>query len=233
MQQDQLPQSLDSVEFVRDQLSQWRIRDPAAGLANLRGIVATVGSEAFPVLIRAAAEFLPRCSDPDMSLNNLERFFANPAASSQLPQLLENRARTLETLVQLFSTSQFFSDLLVNHPDYLDMLRVPLRSSPSRAELQDQAPGRGRRRPRTRRCCAPSAASGSGRCCASAPTTSSATGRWRRSRATSRASPTPPWRSPWQRPCACRQALRQPDHSGGRPAGAVSSSPSASSAARS
>src|SRR5438876_7043485 len=52
--------------------------------------------------------------------------------------LMESRARTLETLLQLFSTSQFFSDLLITNPDYLDMLRVPLRSSPNREELQDQ-----------------------------------------------------------------------------------------------
>src|SRR5205807_9403924 len=56
----------------------------------------------------------------------------------QLPPLLESRARTLETVLQLFSTSQFFSDLLVANPDYLDMLRIPLRSSPSRAEMLAQ-----------------------------------------------------------------------------------------------
>src|SRR5207302_2387367 len=44
----------------------------------------------------------------------------------------------LETMLQLFSTSQFFSDLLVANPDFLEMLRVPLRSSPSRAEMLEQ-----------------------------------------------------------------------------------------------
>src|SRR5207248_11116596 len=38
----------------------------------------------------------------------------------------------------LLSTSQSFSDLLVAHPDYIDMLRVPLRRSPSPKELQEQ-----------------------------------------------------------------------------------------------
>src|SRR5207253_5529453 len=50
----------------------------------------------------------------------------------------ESRARTLETMLQLFSTSQFFSDLLIANPDYLEMLRIPLRSSPSRTEMLDQ-----------------------------------------------------------------------------------------------
>ena len=39
---------------------------------------------------------------------------------------ISGMARTLETLLQLLSTSQFFSDLLITNPDFLDMLRVPL-----------------------------------------------------------------------------------------------------------
>ncbi len=73
-----------------------------------------------------------------MALNNLERFLAQPAAVAQLPDLLENRARLLEILLHLFSTSQTFSDLLSLNPDFLDMLRVPLRRSPSKADLQTQ-----------------------------------------------------------------------------------------------
>ena len=84
-----------------------------------------------------SARLLPRCADADMALNNLERFFAN-AGPGVVATLLESRARTLETVLQLFGTSQYFSDLLVAHPDYVDMLRVPLRRSPSQKELQEQ-----------------------------------------------------------------------------------------------
>ena len=90
-----------------------------------------------PGRVDALSRLLPRCPDPDMALNNLERFFANPAAPPLLPTLLDNRARALEILLGLFSTSQLFSDLLAQYPDYLDMLRVPLRRSPSFAELRD------------------------------------------------------------------------------------------------
>src|SRR5207237_10304565 len=72
------------------------------------------------------------------ALNDSERLLATPQGVQQLPQFLEPRAKLLETLLQLLSTSQFFSDLLVANPDYLDMLRVPLRRSPSPAELQAQ-----------------------------------------------------------------------------------------------
>jgi glutamate-ammonia-ligase adenylyltransferase len=137
MHLEQLRHSLESAEEARPLLTQWRLRDPAGALANLRGLAASIGLEAFRDLCHPLGRILPRCPDPDMALNNLERFLANPAAQAQLSLLLESRARTLETLLQLFSTSHFFSDLLANHPDYLDMLRVPLRSSPNRTELQD------------------------------------------------------------------------------------------------
>jgi len=137
LQLEQLTHSLESPEQARPLLAQWHLRDTAGALANLRGVAAAIGLEAFTDLCHPLNRILPRCPAPDMSLNNLERFFANPASPGQLPVLLESRARTLETLLQLFSTSQFFSDLLVANPDYLDMLRVPLRDSPNRAELQN------------------------------------------------------------------------------------------------
>jgi [glutamine synthetase] adenylyltransferase / [glutamine synthetase]-adenylyl-L-tyrosine phosphorylase len=138
MQLEQLRHSLESPEEARPLLEQWRVRDAAGAVANMRGLAEAIGLEPFRDLCHPLGRILPRCPDPDMSLNNLERFLANPAAQAQLPILSESRARTLETLLQLFSTSQFFSDLLVTNPDYIDMLRVPLRSSPNRAELQDQ-----------------------------------------------------------------------------------------------
>jgi glutamate-ammonia-ligase adenylyltransferase len=138
MHLDQVRYNLESPQETRQLLAQWHLRDTAGSLANLRGVAGAIGTMAFNELCTPLGRILPRCPDPDMSLNNLERFFANPVAPEQLPVLLESRARTLETLLQLFSTSQFFSDLLVANPDYLDMLRVPLRSSPNRAELQDQ-----------------------------------------------------------------------------------------------
>src|SRR4029077_20644056 len=92
-------------------------------------------------LCHPLGRLLPRCADADMALNNFERFLVSVGGPQQLPSLLESRARTLETVLQLFSTSQFFSDLLVANPDYLDMLRIPLRSSPSRAEMLAQLQG--------------------------------------------------------------------------------------------
>ena len=140
MTPEQLQRCLDSFEEAKLLLRSWNLRDCDRGQRNLQHLVQALGMERVSELCRQLGQFLPRCADPDMALNNFERFLADAAGkdAEQLPTLLDGRARTLETLVQLFSTSQFFSDLLIAFPEYLDTLRIPLRSSPSRAEMLKQ-----------------------------------------------------------------------------------------------
>jgi glutamate-ammonia-ligase adenylyltransferase len=120
------------------QLIGWHLRDQPHGLENLRRLSASLGEERLRALFPALDRFLPRCPDPDMALNQLERFLAVPVAAERLPSFVEGRARTLEILIQLFSTSHYFSELLVANPEYTDMLRVPLRRSPTRNELEKE-----------------------------------------------------------------------------------------------
>jgi glutamate-ammonia-ligase adenylyltransferase len=138
MHLEQLRNCLDSLEQARPCLQAWNLRDGERAWRNLSHLAEAVGIDGLRELTGPLGRLLPRCPDPDMALNNLERFLAQPAGAQQMPLLLEGRARYLETLLQLLSTSQSFSDLLVANPDYLDMLRVPLRRSPSQRELQDQ-----------------------------------------------------------------------------------------------
>jgi glutamate-ammonia-ligase adenylyltransferase len=138
MQLEHLRHHLESLDYSRPLLQGWKIRDVERGWRNLTHIASAIGQEPLRDLCPALGRLLPRCPDPDMALNNLERFLANPLGRASLPLLLEGRARSLEILLQLLSTSQFFSDLLVANPDYLDMLRVPLRRSPSQKEMQEQ-----------------------------------------------------------------------------------------------
>jgi glutamate-ammonia-ligase adenylyltransferase len=138
MQLEQLRNCVDSLAGARALLQNWNLRDPERGWRNLTGLADAISLDGLREICTPLGRLLPRCPDPDMALNNLERYLANPAGVAQLPVLLENRARVLETLLLLFSTSQSFSDLLSLNPDYLDMLRVPLRRSPSQAELLAQ-----------------------------------------------------------------------------------------------
>lgn len=129
---------MNSLSGARTLLRAWQLRDAERGWRNLSSLAETLSLDGLHDLCTPLSRLLPRCADPDMALNNLERFLTHPAAAAQLPVLLENRARLLETLLHLLSTSQTFSDLLSLSPDYLDMLRVPLRRSPSKEELQAQ-----------------------------------------------------------------------------------------------
>jgi glutamate-ammonia-ligase adenylyltransferase len=138
MHLDNLRQCLESPDPARPLFQSWNLRDFERGWGNLTHLAESLGLPTLRELCNPLGRLLPRCPDPDMALNNLERFLANPAGAVQLPNLMEPRFRSLEILLQWFSTSQYFSDLLVNNPDFLDMLRVPLRNSPRTGELQAQ-----------------------------------------------------------------------------------------------
>jgi glutamate-ammonia-ligase adenylyltransferase len=138
MHLESLRRGLESLDQARSLLEGWTVRDVERGWRNLRALGETLGLDSLRELTGPLGRLLPRCPDADMALNNLERFLAHSGGAQLLPQLVEGRSRTLEVVLQLFSTSQFFSDLLVTHSDYLDMLRVPLRRSPSPHELDTQ-----------------------------------------------------------------------------------------------
>jgi glutamate-ammonia-ligase adenylyltransferase len=138
MHLDQLRQCLESAVVARPVLHAWGLRDTERGWRNLTHLAKALPPDGLRELWSALGSLLSRCPDPDMGLNNLERFLANPAGAAQLPALLEDRGRILDALLQLLGTSQLFGDLLSLNPDYLDMLRVPLRHSPSKDELCQQ-----------------------------------------------------------------------------------------------
>jgi len=81
---------------------------------------------------------LSGCADPDMALNNLERFVLgsrNPLAAGTL---FERDPHVMPTLLQIFSTSQYLSDLLVNDPEGLDLLRLTEGQPVAKQALVDE-----------------------------------------------------------------------------------------------
>jgi glutamate-ammonia-ligase adenylyltransferase len=109
------------------------VSDASRGQRILESLHALVGSNAFHQLLPHLQRLLPACPDPDMALNNLERYLS--VARSALPALLEKDAAGLQMLLQLLGTSQFFADVLVADAGAFDMLSVPLRQSPSPTDL--------------------------------------------------------------------------------------------------
>ena len=80
---------------------------------------------------------LARSPDPDMALNNLERFLTAEGSAAALDQLLADQPDALNTLVGILATSQFLSDTLVTQPRAVSMLGLPLRHTPTKEELID------------------------------------------------------------------------------------------------
>jgi glutamate-ammonia-ligase adenylyltransferase len=67
---------------------------------------------------------LDTCADPDMAMNNLDRFVAASRNPLALGAFFERDPEALPTLIQIFSTSQHLSDLLVADPESFDLLRL-------------------------------------------------------------------------------------------------------------
>ena len=76
------------------------------------------------VIFGQLGRHLGSSADPDMALNNLARFVGEARNPLALGTLFERDPEALPTLVQIFSTSQHLSDLLVTDPESFDLLRL-------------------------------------------------------------------------------------------------------------
>ncbi len=82
-------------------------------------------------------EHLPGCADPDMALNNLERFICAARSPLGMGTFFERDAEALPTLLQILSASQHLSDLLISDPEGFDLLRLSEGAPVSREMLVD------------------------------------------------------------------------------------------------
>jgi len=102
------------------------VRDLDRGLRDVEDLARHAGPDSRRILARIASHFdaaLPRSSDPGMALTNFERYVAAlPDPAAGLARLAE-RPRTTEILLQVFSTSQHLSDLLIRQPGLIDWLQ--------------------------------------------------------------------------------------------------------------
>jgi glutamate-ammonia-ligase adenylyltransferase len=113
-------------ELIRPWLAGLGIRDPDRAARDLADLTRRAGPECLELVARIAVQLdanLPRCADPGMALANLERYIAAlPQVAITLGQLAED-SRSTEILLQVFSTSQYFSEVLIRDPELLDWLR--------------------------------------------------------------------------------------------------------------
>jgi glutamate-ammonia-ligase adenylyltransferase len=125
MQIDQLHRYLDNPSEAEGWLKSWELEDFRHGHANLVSMATSgITLDLLAAVCDQLAQYLPRSSDPDMALNNLDRFVAAARNPLSLGSLFERDPESLAILVQLFSTSQHFSDLLIADPESYDLLRI-------------------------------------------------------------------------------------------------------------
>ncbi|MBW2073830.1 MAG: glutamate-ammonia-ligase adenylyltransferase [Deltaproteobacteria bacterium] len=116
-------------------------KNPARAYVNLRALAGDESRrQTFARLALLAFDILLRTPDPDMALNNWERYIrALPSPEFHYNILLSQPMR-LEILLSVLSGSQFLADTLVRNPGFLDWVTIPknLHQIQGRKNLEDE-----------------------------------------------------------------------------------------------
>ena len=121
----QLRRYLDDPTAAAEWLRSWGLVDARRGHGNLvRMSTAGLTLDLVLVMCDQLGEHLGRSADPDMALNNLERFVVAARNPLAVGTLFERDPEALPCLLQIFSASQHLSDLLVTDQESLELLRL-------------------------------------------------------------------------------------------------------------
>jgi [glutamine synthetase] adenylyltransferase / [glutamine synthetase]-adenylyl-L-tyrosine phosphorylase len=107
-------------------LSKGGFRDPQRAYINLQGLAGEGNrKELFARIALLAWDMLKRMPDPDMALNNWDRFIHSFGNAEFHYNVLLSQPLHLEILLSIFSGSQFLSDTLIRNPGFFDWLIIP------------------------------------------------------------------------------------------------------------
>ena len=135
----QVIEFLDSPSLAEQWLKQLGIDNTRRAHANLVQIAeAGVTIDLLAKICERMMQELPSISDADMALHNLERFVMASRSPLSLASLFERDSEALPILLQLFSTSQHLSDVLISEPETFDLLRITEGGPVSREILVEE-----------------------------------------------------------------------------------------------
>jgi len=113
----------DLTEAVREQLLRIGFTDPKQVAATLSHRFSTERQR--QQFARMLPKFLIAMSEnaaPDTSLRNLDRHLTHVTDLDEWLRTLDTHARSVEIISKLFSNSEFLSEILVRHPEFLNEL---------------------------------------------------------------------------------------------------------------
>lgn len=120
-------------------------RDPEQARQNLERLAGSSPSHltSFQSILPLLLERLFNLADPDMALNNLERYAAATIDRGFLFSLFRDSPKSLDLLLTLFGSSQHLSDVLIRYPQDLHWVLQPgfLRRARSKEELLEELDG--------------------------------------------------------------------------------------------
>jgi len=136
----------DSVpeELSREILERVGFTNPQRAYTNLRGLAGKgYRQHTFAKLTLLAVDVLSQTPDPDMAINNWERFIHVRTSPEFHYNLLLSQPMRLEILLNIFAGSQFLSDTLVRYPGFLDWVILPenLRGIRKRSDIEAELEG--------------------------------------------------------------------------------------------
>jgi len=113
----------------------------ARAYTNIQGLAGNgARRNTFAKLSFLAFDVLRQTPDPDMALNNWERFIHSRTSPEFHYRLLLQQPMRLEVLLNIFAGSQFLADTLIRYPGFLDWVIMPenLQSVLERSLLEEE-----------------------------------------------------------------------------------------------
>src|SRR5574337_2039610 len=90
-------------------------RDPEQARQSLQRLAGSFHSTSFQSILPLLVDRLINLADPDMALNNLERFAEATIDRGFLFSLFRDSPKSLDLLLTLFGSSQHLSDVLIRY----------------------------------------------------------------------------------------------------------------------
>ncbi len=126
---------------LAEKLAATGCQHPEQAAKNVEGLAPDASARSqLEAALPALLSGLRRVPDPDLALNNLDRFNQAVLDRRFLLGLLRDSPRILHLLLTIFGSSQFLSDILVRHPQLFEWLLEPgiIRRPKSKDELQEE-----------------------------------------------------------------------------------------------